>query len=148
MLTHLKTVPSKLLRTVSLWVDPVACSLGRGEEYKNTRSMGQTSISPFCTPWGKLWVGFTNKCVHTHTKLRDRLTQKLHFKTHLAGSMAVPAACALRVESPESGSPSPGGCGQTHPRQGQERWRKKRRWKWRRRCQSFWNSIPEPLVDA
>ena len=28
---------------------------------------------------------------HTHTELRDSLTQKLHFKTHLVGSMVVSA---------------------------------------------------------
>lgn len=61
--------------------------------------MGQTSISPFCAPLGKLWVRFTNRCTRTLTKrereLRDSLTQKLYFKTHLDGSMAVPHAPAL-----------------------------------------------------
>lgn len=89
--------------------------------------MGQTSISPFCAPQGKQWVGFTNKYTHTNTALRDSLTQKLHFKTHLAGSMVVPGTHALRVESSESGSPSPWVCGHTYSRQGQERWRKKTR---------------------
>lgn len=60
--------------------------------------MGQTSISSFCAPLGRLWVGSTNKCTHTHThrELRDSLTQKLYFKTHLAGSMAV-SSCTPRV---------------------------------------------------
>lgn len=41
----------------------------------------------------------SNTRAHIHTgkqrKLRDSLTQKLHFKTHLAGSMLVPAAHTL-----------------------------------------------------
>lgn len=135
VLTHLKAAPSKLLRTFSLWEDPVACSLGRGEEYENTRSMGQTSITPCCAPLGKLWVRNTN--THTKRKLRDGLSQKLYFKTHLGGSMAVPGAHALpslkaqRVVQLHLKSVARHVRGRVRKEGGGGS------------CQSFWNGIPE-----
>lgn len=114
----------------SLWEDPVACSLGRGEE-RNIKTPG---------PWGKhqsapfvlLWENYESDSqtdAHVHSRrereLRDSLTQKLYFKTHLDGSMAVPHAHAL--PSSESGSPSPWLSGPTCPGWGQQRGGKWRR---------------------
>lgn len=55
-------------------------------------------------PWGKhqsppvvlLWENYESDAqTHTKRKLRDGLSQKLYFKTHLDGSMAAPGAHAL-----------------------------------------------------
>lgn len=69
VLTHLKTVPSKLLRTFSLREDPVACSLGRGEHFKNTRSVGQNINQPLLCSSGKT-MSQIHKQIHNGSNSR------------------------------------------------------------------------------
>lgn len=127
MLTHLKTALSKLLRTSLSVRGPRGLQPGerRGEEYKNTRTMGANINQPLLCSSGTT-MSQIHKQMHTYTHKERESCETVWLKSFILRHTWMDRwRCRMLMHSPaessESGSPSPRVSGPTCPGRGQRR---------------------------